>query len=133
MVSFQVGPGAIQARDDSYRREEHLKAPDSSAGGQFVEQLILALVQLGDRCEHMGAMGRHRIGMFLRLSVLGPSAGTFGDERSDAQVVGLVGEVGELLVDHCELLTQCSQPCRCLTEPTFDGALPHVGECTEGR
>jgi hypothetical protein len=48
----------------------------------------------------------HGVGVALGLAVLAPGEGRLRHERPEARVVGLVGEVVELLVGDAELLAQ---------------------------
>ena len=78
------------------------------------------------------AVGRHRIGVALRLVELDLGHRRLGDQRPDAVVVGLVGELGELLVDDAQLLAQGPQAGADPAEPTFDEPVRHAGECRRG-
>ena len=87
---------------------------DSSVGGEFVEQFVLASFELGDRIDDMFTVATHRIGMLASIVGVMSSARRLGHERPDCLVVGVAGEDVELLVDLSQLDTQRLQPCRVL-------------------
>ena len=82
--------------------------------------MVLALLELGDRRDDMGAVLGHRVGMCLRVVVLVGGARRLGDERPQAHVVGFVGELRELFVDDAQLFAQPSQADARLLQSTFD-------------
>lgn len=82
---------------------------ERSASAQLVEQLVLTHLEANDRVAHLFAPARHGIGMPLRLVVLAAGQRRLRDERSQPAVVGFVGELGELLVDDAQFVTQISE------------------------
>jgi 4-alpha-glucanotransferase len=93
--------------------------------------MVLTLLELGDRGDHVGSVARHGVGVQLRLAMLDPRSGSLCHECPQAEVVGLVGEVRQLLVDDAQFFTQLPQPDTDLAQSTLDE--PHGAQCTGGR
>ncbi len=75
-------------------------------------------------------MRRPGVGVALGVEVLAAGERAVGDDRPEPGVVGLVGEVGLLLVVNPQLLAQGAQPAAHAAEPTLDEPLRHEGQCT---
>ena len=58
---------------------------------------------------HVGAVAAHGVGVLLGLAVLLLGERRLGDEGPEPGVVGLVGEVRELLVGHPQLLAELAR------------------------
>ena len=65
-------------------------------------------------------MAGHGVGVTSRLAVLALGEGGLRHERTDAGVVGLTGELCELLVDDRQFGAQVAQAGRHLAQPAFD-------------
>ncbi len=68
-------------------------------------------------------MGSHGIGVPTGLPVLAVGPRSLRDQRPQPLVVGLVGQMPELLVDDLQLLTEATQTHSGLPEAPFDHAL----------
>ena len=79
-------------------------------GHEPVEQLVLVALQLGDLGLDLGAVPAHRLGVAFRLAVVAVGDGRLGHEGTQARVVGLIGEVRELLGADVEFATQLPEP-----------------------
>ena len=78
--------------------------------------------------EHVGAVAAHGVGVLLGLAVLLLGQWRLGHQRPDAGVVGLVGEVRELLVGHPQLLAELPQAVGHLGEATLEQGPGHGGD-----
>jgi hypothetical protein len=67
----------------------------------------------------------HGIGVCLRLSIVVTGARSFGHQRSNAQIVGIVGQVSELIVDDDQFVAQGAQTRTGLAQSTLDQPLTH--------
>jgi 4-alpha-glucanotransferase len=70
-------------------------------------------------------VSRHRISVGLRLPVVVSGARCLGHQRPETQVVGVVGQVCQLVINHPQLVAQRAETYRCLPQPSFDQALAH--------
>ena len=66
---------------------------------ELIEQLVLRSLELDDLGLEIGAVAAHGLRVLAGLAQLPLCDRSLGDKRSDARVLGLVGEVRELLVD----------------------------------
>src|SRR3954453_12489910 len=90
------------------------------AGDQAVEQLVLRALERLELGDDVRAVPAHRVGVLLGLAVLLLGERCLGDQGPDAGVVGLVGEVRELLLGHAQLLAEVAQAVGHLGEATLD-------------
>ena len=81
--------------------------------------------------DEVGAVLGHRVGVPLGVTGLDAGVRRLGHQRPDAHVVGLVAQVGELLVGDAQLLAQRLQPAAHLTQLALDRPTPHMpAECS---
>jgi hypothetical protein len=73
---------------------------------QLVEQVILGLLESGDGLCHLRPVPRHGIGVALGLVVLPVGQRGLGDQGPQASVVGLLGQLRELVVGDPQLLPE---------------------------
>jgi drug/metabolite transporter (DMT)-like permease len=85
-----------------------------------VEQLVLGGLEAGQGLEHLLTVALHRIGMALSVVVLPVRHRGLGHERSQAGLVGELGQVRELLIGDVQLLAEPPQPIGHLTEASLD-------------
>lgn len=93
---------------------------------QAVEELVLGLLEAGDLGAHLPAVALHRIGVTLGLAVLAPGERRLGHERAEPGLLGLVGQMGELLVGHAQLGSQRLEAVAHLDEAAFDERVGHA-------
>ena len=116
----------------TFNHARRYRTPSLSAD-HAVEEVVLTHFEFGDRGNHVGAVLGHGVGVSLGMVVFVRRAWRLGDQGTDAHVSGFVGELGELLVDHPQLLAQAAQARARLFQTTFDqpGAHPSsLGTCT---
>ena len=77
---------------------------------KLIEELVLAGLELGDLVDDVLAVAAHRVHVAAGVDRLVRPRRTVGDERPHVEVVGVVGEVGELLVDRAQLVAERAQP-----------------------
>ena len=97
-----VGPGCGGSRD------------------QAVEQFVLRALEGLELGDHVRPVTAHRVGVLLGLTMLLLGQRRLRDQGPDAGVVGLVGEVSELLVGHPQLLTEMADAVGHLGEAALD-------------
>jgi len=96
---------------------------------QSVEQLVLTCLEFGDRRPHLGPVPGHGVGMALGIAVVEAGPWGLGHESAPLQIIGLVGQVGVLLVDDSQFIAQRSQSLAHLPQSTFDPAVAHRPRC----
>jgi 4-alpha-glucanotransferase len=119
MVSFRCCPLPFK----------HVSSRSGSA--HCIEQLVLALLQLVDGRNHVLAMGRHGVCVCLRLPIVVTSTGSLGNQGTDAQVVGVVSEMGELIVDDAQFVAQGAQARGRLPQSSLDQPFAHPARVYE--
>ena len=72
-------------------------------------------------------MAPHRIGVPPRLSVLDVGSRGLRHQGPETLVIGLVGQVAQLLVDDLELFAKTAKANPDFPQATFDHALTHAG------
>src|SRR5437899_669740 len=99
-----------------------------------VEQLVLGPFQLLDRCQHIGTVSRHCIGVLLGLVVLAVGERRLRHESPQARLVGLPSQERELLLDDREVGPGALQPVRHVRQTPFDEPPRHrTYECKRPR
>ena len=106
-----------------------MDAPRSRLFLEAVEQLVLAVFERVDLELHLGSMAGHGGGMALGVTMLPIRTGGLGHQRADPRLVGLAGEVGQLLVGHAEILAETAEPPADLPESALGELLGHDGQC----
>jgi len=96
---------------------------------QSVEQLVLTSLEFGDRRQHLGPVPGHGIGMPFGIPVVEAGTRRLGHQSAPLQIIGLVGQVGVLLIDDAQFVTQRPQSLAHLPQSTFDPAVAHRRRC----
>lgn len=91
----------------------------------LVEELVLALFERGDRGEDVLTMAGHCVGMRLGMAMLDVGTWRIRHERPDLPVTRFVGELGELGVDHTQVVAQGAQPIGVAPQLSLDRPLAH--------
>lgn len=81
----------------------------------------------------MTPMVGHRLGMAGGLAVLDGRRRVIGHEGAHTFLLGIVGQVSQLLVDHDQFLTQGAQARTGLDQFPLDRPLPHRQQCMDGQ
>ena len=81
----------------------------------------------------VAAVPVHRVGVALGLAVLPLGERRLRHQRAQPGVVGLVGEVRELLVGDRELATELHEPFGHIGQPLFEQRAGHPGSLGPGR
>ena len=85
----------------------------------------MRLLEAGDVLEQVSAVPLHGIGVALGIVVLAVGQGGLRDQRAQPGVVGRLGEVGQLLIGHGEVVPQLAEPAGDLCEAAFDEGPGH--------
>ena len=96
---------------------------------QSVEQLVLTCLEFGDRGQHLCPMPGHGVGMPFGIPVVEAGPRRLGHQSAPLQIIGLVGQVGVLLIDDAQFVAQRSQSLAHLPQSTFDPAVAHRRRC----
>ncbi len=72
---------------------------------ESVEQFILLFLKPPNIGNHLIAVTFHRLGVTSSSPMLPLGERGLGNEGSEASIVGLVGEMGQLLVGNCQFVT----------------------------
>lgn len=73
----------------------------------------------------MSTMAGHRVGMRLGVAMLHVGTWRIRHERPDLPVARFVGELGELGVDHTQVVAQGAQPIGVAPQLSLDRPLAH--------
>lgn len=95
---------------------------------ESVEQVVLLLLKPTNIGNHLASVTFHRLGVTSSDAMLPFSERGLGNERSEASIVGLVGEMGQLLVGNCQFVTQVAQLDIDFREPPLQCRPCHGGE-----
>lgn len=95
--------------------------------------MVLPRLELADVLDHAVAMGAHRLDVPPGVPVLEVGSGGFRDEGSQTLVVGVVGQVRELLLDDPQFFAQATQAVAGLAETPLDQTLSHGRSLRTGR
>lgn len=104
-----------------------IEGRSGSGGDEPVEQVVLGGFQLADLGQLGVAVAAHGLGVALGLAMGLLGSGSFRDQRPEAGLVGLVGEVGELLLGNGEITRDRPQAVRYVSQTPFDESAAHDG------
>lgn len=100
------------------------RRPSGAGPGGFldhaVEQLVLQLFELVYLTLHFVSMAHHGLSVAPGVAVLAVGHRRFGHQRTKPGLVGIVGEVQELLLGHCQIMAEALEPAPHLDQPPFD-------------
>jgi hypothetical protein len=102
-------------------------------GREPVEQLVLRLLESADLVEDLGTVPLHRIGVALGVLVLPLGQRRLRHQRAEPGVVRGLGQVGELLVRHRQLVAELLEARADLGEATLDEGPGHARQCMPDR
>lgn len=95
---------------------------------ESVEQIILLLLKPPNIGNHLVAVTFHGLGVTSSGAMLPFGEWSLGNERPEASIVGLVGEMGQLLVGNRQFMTQVAQQDTDLGKPPLQCRPCHGGE-----
>ena len=93
-----------------------------------VEQFVLLLLKPSDIGDDFIAVTTHCVGMTSGDSVLALGQWGFRDQRSKPSIIGLIGKMGELFIDHRQLIAEVPKLRTDLDEPLLQHGPGHGGE-----
>ena len=99
----------------------------------LLEQLVLARLEFGDRLANGVPVFQHRVGVATRLAILQIGSRCLGDQGAQAHLLGLVAQVGQLLLDDGQRRPQGAQFASDVAQTTLHEATTHARSVRNGE